>query len=347
MVATEAFLTKIAGQSRDQTGPVRDFILGADVYGTQTTHTDVSIDLIPSSRNAQFDLVARGAVAANTQGVTDQATVYTYGNHYFTASKRIFFDGEKFWTQPARISISANNTTTGADTHIPFANWFARGIAVKKAQELRGESEAIAASRLQDRVLPEFNAEVDKQFAANGKNSQDVTQKMDALRQLNLYPDAESWSTTDTELKVATRLMAATELGGSDPNPALIMGRGATILLHESVMNNAADRLELAGKTMSEDELTAKLEGNFSTLLGREVTFKKKDKPETSEEDQGPKTFVFDKSDPLRVQIGDGTLTLTLRAGFKQEGKEDIPTQIVNGPDAILGRHEKRRDRTG
>src|SRR5262249_39561583 len=132
VVASEAFLSKLAGTSRDETGPVVDFILGADVRGTQTTHTVVSIDLVPSSRNAEFDIVARGAIASNTSGYTDQATVYTYGNHYFTASKRIGFDGQKFWTQPARISVSANNTTTGADTHMGLFNGIARRIAVNR-----------------------------------------------------------------------------------------------------------------------------------------------------------------------------------------------------------------------
>jgi hypothetical protein len=96
-------------------------------------------------------------------------------------------------------------------------------------------------------------------------------------------------------------------------------------------MNNAADRLELAGKTMTEEELNAKLEANFSKLLDKEVKIKKDDKP-ASEEDTGPKTLVFDKSDPLRVQIVDGSVIMTLRAGFKQEGKDDIPTQIVTVP---------------
>lgn len=331
IVASESFMSKFFGQSRDDTGPVRDFILGADVYGTQTTHTVVSIDLIPSSKNAQFDIVARGNVVANTQGVTDQATVSTYGTHTFTTAKRISFDGVHLATQPARISVSAHNQTTGADTHMGLFSGIGNRIAVNTAEGMRGESEAIAASRLQDRVLPEFNAEIDKAFGPKGTANPKYAKSLDALRELNLYPDAYSWSTTDTELKGSTRLMAATELGGNDPNPALFLGRGLTVLIHESLMNNAADRLELAGKTMTEEELNAKLEANFSKLLDKEVKIKKDDKP-AAEEDTGPKTLVFDKSDPLRVQIADGQVIMTLRAGFKQEGKEDIPTQIVTVP---------------
>ena len=69
-----------------------------------------------------------------------------------------------------------------------------------------------------------------------------VDARMASLRELNLYPDAKSWSTTDTELKVSTRLMSPTELGGSEPNPAMYLGRGLTILLHDSLMNNSLDR---------------------------------------------------------------------------------------------------------
>src|SRR5262249_49637522 len=332
IIAGESYLNKLVGQSRNDTGPVRDFILGADVYGTQTTHTDVSIDLVPNNRTAQFDLVARGAVAANTQGITDQATVFTYGNHYFTASKRIVFDGEKFSTQPARISVSAHNTTTGADTHMGIFSGIGNRIAVNTAEGMRGESEAIAASRLQDRVLPEFNRDVDKEFGPKGTVNPDYQRTLEALRELKLYPDAYSWSTTGSELKGSTRLMTATELGGNEPNPALILGRGMTVLVHESLMNNAADTLELAGQTLTEDELQAKLEANFSKLLNKQVKFKE-DRPQSEDPDAASiKTIIFDKADPIRVQIVDGSLLLTLRAGFKHEGKDDIPTQIVSVP---------------
>ncbi len=331
VIASEGFLNKFAGESRDETGPVVDFILGANVTGTQFTHTNVTIDLVPSGSNAQFDIKAQGQVSASTQGVTDQATVYTQGNHVFTAVKRIGFDGEKFWTQPARIGISTNNTTTGADTNVPIFRRLADGIAVKRAEEMRGESEAIAASRLHDRVLPQFNSEVDKQFGPNSKINVDFNARMSALRDLNLYPDAKSWSTTDSDLKVATRLMGPNELAANDPNPALVLGRGATILVHESLMNAAADRLDIAGQTLTEDDVRAKIEGNLTKLLGREVKFKD-DRPAPSEDETGLRSFIFDKADPIRVQVSDGTLTLTLRTGFKQEGKEDIPTQIINLP---------------
>lgn len=329
VVASEAYLNKFVGQSRDESGPVRDFILGADVHGNQTTHTNISLNLIPSSNTAQFDLTANGQVATSTLGYTDQATISTQGNHSFTAVKRIVFNGEVFSTGPARIGVSAHNTTTGAETNMGFLfRGIANGIAMNRAEGMRGESEAIAASRLRDRVLPPFNSEVDKEFR---DFNPDIAERLAALRELNLYPDAKSWSTTDSELKVSTRLMAAGELGGSEPNPAMYLGRGMTVLLHDSLMNNYADRLELAGKSMTDDEIKAKIEGQLTRLLGREVKFSDENKPAPADE-SSIKTIVFDKVDPLRMHADDGSLVLTIRAGFKQEGKEDIPTQIITLP---------------
>jgi hypothetical protein len=42
--------------------------------------------------------------------------------------------------------------------------------------------------------------------------------------------------------------------------------------------------------------------------------------------------LVFDKDDPIRFTIENGEVSLVLRAGIKQEGKEDIPTQSITVP---------------
>jgi len=329
VVANEAYLNKFVGQNRVESGPVRDFILGADVQGNQTTHTHVHLKLIPSGGTAQFDLIADGQVSTSTLGYTDQATVSTAGNHSFSAVKRITFNGEIFSTGPARIGVNAHNTTTGADTNMGIFSGIGNRVAMNRAEGMRGESEAIAASRLRDRVVPQYNKEVDKEFH---DFNPEIAERLNALRELDLYPDAKTWSTTDSELKVATRLMKTTELGGSEPSPAMYLGRGLTVLLHDSLMNNYADRLDLAGKSMTDDEIKAKIEGQLTKLLGRDIKFPEKDKGSAPADESSIKTIVFDKVDPLRMHADDGMLILTIRAGFKQEGKEDIPTQVITVP---------------
>ena len=43
VVASDATLTKILGETSQTTGPVTDFILGANVSGTEWTTTHVSV----------------------------------------------------------------------------------------------------------------------------------------------------------------------------------------------------------------------------------------------------------------------------------------------------------------
>src|SRR4029077_7674713 len=84
------------------------------------------------------------------------------------------------------------------------------------------------------------------------------------------------------------------------------------------------------GKSLTDDEIKARIEGQLGKLLGRDIKFSH-DKPASGDESR-IKTIVFDQSDPLRMHADDGVLVLTIRAGFKQEDREDIPTQIITMP---------------
>ena len=166
IVISEALLNRIVGEDRTHEGPVRDHILGANVYGNQTTNSRVGIDLRPNNSAARFDLTLNGTVQSSTQGVTDRATVYTSGHHQYWARKPITFDGLAFKLSEATIQVSANNTTTGASTGADgtLFGGIAENVAIRTARGKRSQSEAIARQRVSSRVLPEFNKEVDNKF---------------------------------------------------------------------------------------------------------------------------------------------------------------------------------------
>jgi hypothetical protein len=341
LVASEAFLTKLLSDARTEQGPVSDFILGANVSGWQTTNTNVAVDLKPDRTAARWNLVLTGTILSNTQGVTPQATVMTQGNHAFTAAKQIAFNGTHFTTGAGTISVNPNNTTTGVATRFSRAPIFGRiadRIAYREAEARRGESQAIAAQRVESRVLPEFNREVNNAFA---KSEQDLqTELYDHLRETGLYPDAMLYQTTETELRANTRLMGPKELGASQAPAAMTGTVGATAFIHESEMNNGADRIGLAGKTMTDEELRKHLEAFFEKAFNRDFNFEppaenpdvKEAEEEAEDEGNPPGTFVFADSDPVRIQMQDGTLYLMLRTGFLRENGDRIPQQIITVP---------------
>jgi len=339
IVASEAFLSKVLADSRTEMSPVSDVILGAAVSGQQTTTAHVSADAKPAADRVRFDLVLNGHVQSNTVGYTSQATVSTFGNHTFVARKEIVFDGKDFQVGPGSIAVNANNTTTGINTRYSggLFGGYAQRVASQEVANRRPASEAIARQRISDRVLPQFNREVDKAFADSEQRLEN--ELFAGLRATNLYPDAQHYQSTDKSIRLSTRLMADDELGGAAAEPNLLPeGSGASIALHESVVNNAIDRIGLAGKTMTEEELRHHVEAFLSKALSREFKFKAPEETpakaaeEEGEEDKTPSKLAFTDQDPIRVRFRNGQLLLTIRAGLKREGKDPIPAQEITAP---------------
>ena len=324
VVASEKFLGRYVGQTRVKKQPVQDVILGAQVSGKSLTTATVGIDLLASQQGARFRMVLNGKTITDTRADKRGASIFTHGEHVFNASKLVHFDGDVFKTEPAEVSVDANNTIVD----VTAKSSLVRRIARKKALKLNGRSEQIAAEKVAADVRPEFNSEVDKQFR---QATIDLAKHVNGpLEKLDLAPAGRSITSTDTELRVASQLMGSGELAAGLPNPSVVSQSGVVVHLHESAINNALDRMKLAGKTMSEDDLKVEFEKKISTFLGRDFHFKSDAK---AADDSGPATLIFAVDDPIRVRIADGQFVLVIRAGLKQGGgKEDIPAQIVTLP---------------
>ncbi len=321
----ESFLQSIANQNKVNSGPVRDFILGARVSGNQTTTTDVGVDLMPSDSEAKFALTINGVVSSRTVGVTDQATVQTVGRHRFNGSKVIYYDGERFSTQPASLNVRANNSPVSAKVRGGLFAQLFNGYALKKAREKTPQSNAIAASRVRGRVLPEFDGETNKEFSeAQQKIEDNIYSK---LREEGLFPNVLDFSTTNTELKINARVMHDNELAADRPPTELTPDGGLILQVHESWINNALDRMSLRNRTMTGTELRQEFQVHFEKLLGKPIEMEKENQPE----EDGTK-LVFTDVDPIRVKISNGAVFLVIRAGLQQPDKEAIPTQIVTVP---------------
>ncbi len=337
VLVSEAFLNRLMSQNRVEQGPVNDFILGANVYGNQITNTAVDVDLKPSSNSVRFDLRLNGNINSNTQGVTPQATVYTIGNHTFNARKEINFDGQTFSTMPATIAVSPRNTTTGISTQmsgIPIIGRIAQRIATDQVEAKRGEAESIAAGRVQDNVLPRFNQDVDRSFAEQGdKLNREV---FSGLRATKLFPDTYNYQSTDQLMTMNARVMSPHQIGGDLPDSRLMSVTGATALVHETALNNAIDQMDLAGQTVTEAELKAKIEAFLTKALNRPYKFQAETPVEATDEDEKALNgIIFAAVDPIRIRVTNDELTIVIRAGFKQEGKEDIPTREITVPISL------------
>ena len=334
VVATESFLNKVAGYKHTDSGVVDDVVLGAKVDGRQTTTGTVGIDLKPNNSVIEFDMTFNGVTQTNTQGVTDQATIFTSGYHTFGAQKKIHFDGDRFKTFPATMRVNANNTTTGARTGVsglPLFGSIADSYAASVARDKRGQSEAIASGKLRNRLIPEFNQEVDAEFSKSSKQlEEDVIPK---LKENGLFPSARTYRSTGDAVWIGTRLMDDDNLGGDAPTFSTRVAGSAAIHLHETLLNNSLDMLPIAGGSFTEQELGEQIEVALQTLLGDNFKLPggvKEGEAEAAKEDKT--RFIFPDQDAIRIHTQDGELTLVLRMGLQPEGDDLIPTQEITVP---------------
>ncbi|MDQ3330235.1 MAG: hypothetical protein M3552_06240 [Planctomycetota bacterium] len=328
LVADSSFLSKMVATQDINCGPVVDYFMGARIYGNQTTTTNANLQFVPSNDSARFNLTVNGVSNSRTNAYTNQATVSSVGQHQFYASKPITFDGDRFTLGPAQVSVNPSIRHLGVSTKYDniFFGLF-RGMIQRKAMTEANSrlpaGRAHAAERVRENVLPEFNSEVDQQF---GELNADLAGFERRMANKGVAPRSERVRTTSERFLLDAAIREGVEVSGSPPNIGSTRGVGFTAQIHESLLNNAADRWGFAGRTMTDDQVREELRQWFSDLLGRNIEFKKDENKTEST------TLIFSETDPIRFRIRNGAVILILRAGIVQEDGEEIPPQIVEVP---------------
>ncbi|MGE4001094.1 MAG: hypothetical protein AB7I48_12825 [Planctomycetaceae bacterium] len=331
----EGLVQSLFNESRMESGFINEMTDSAHVTGCQWTDTHAGLDLKPSVDGVRFDLWMQGNVRARMRGDAHLATVYLSGHHHFDGRKEVFFDGDHFYTQPARVSVSANTYANGARTKfspLPIIGRISENIAVNEARKQLPEANQQTRQRIYQEAKPRFDQEAAKNFY---EAELEIERKVNGpLREQGLYPDVTQFTSSDVDVMARTRVMESGEIGGAATFPIPIYpGHGILLQFHESMLNNAAQRFELEGKTFTPDDLKAYLTERLERIAGRTVDLGKILPSEEDDAEPGNEkveTVTFAAEDAIRVQMEGGKLKLYLRIGFDLEGRDPIPPQSIN-----------------
>ena len=346
IIASESFLRKTVGESRTEQGYINEPVSEAWVSGVSCTYTNVSVDLQPNSNVAQLNLHISGTVQANTTANAAQAVVYGGSTGNFSATKPIKFSGQEFSTDPARVNANASTYANDVDAKVFFLlRPIADIIAENEVAKRKPQNDALARQRIMNQVSQNVNTETDSRFADANLKLQ--SKLFGPLRELRWQPQEISTYSTDSEMVIGALLreseenkreLGAQQLVGMPAVPE----NGIAIQVHESLLNNGADRLDVAGKTLTDAELRKLIEDRISTLLGREFKFTKPTEtadgapaPAVEEAPKGSNSYIFAETDPLRFQIDDGNVSIVLRTGLihTEDGKtETIEQHVISVP---------------
>lgn len=220
------------------------------------------------------------------------------------------------------MAVNPNNQTVGVRTdfdRLPIIRGIARSIAFDKAQELKGQSEAIAARKLANQALPRFESEVGGKFQDANSNLQDNFLK--DLEERGIAPESYSTRSSETHLAMSTRTIGPTSLSSAMPPDAPAPRRGIAIQAHESVINAALTSLKLGGPT-TPVQLIETIEEALEDLADKKLELRR------PEEKDKQADFDFEAEDPIRVRFDENRIVLLFRTGFYQYDKgEERPEQ--------------------
>lgn len=314
-VLSEPMMTRLVSDYRTESGAVEDCILGAWVTGSQVTDTLVQTDIKPSRNSAMFDLKVFGRTLTDTSGRKSPATIYSKGNHRFVVTKPTFFDGQNLSGAAAEMDVKMNTRTVGVSTDydgVPILGGFARGIAADQAQQKQPQANAIAARKMANRVLPEFEQEIAQKFSEANENIQ--TNILGNLRKRGILPNVFSARSSETHMAVSSRTVGDATLAAPRAPEAPAPRRGLTIQMHQSALNAAIDSLGISGQ-MNAFQIIERIEDALSDLINREVTI---DKTGVGNDT----VFDFSDYDPIRVRFDEGAVVIIMRTGFIQPNRK-------------------------
>ncbi|QDT16487.1 hypothetical protein [Alienimonas californiensis] len=339
---SEGFLRRFVAQTRREVGPVSDVAFGARVRGVQETDVDVDVDVRPEVGAARFEVTLNGVARTSTVARTREARVSTSGRHRFEARKSVVYDGTRFRTGRTRVDVDPYLRNTSIQTsYDDLAGGLLRDVIQREAFAQAGQRQPAALARVERQLAaalrPQLDRQLDEQFDVVNLQVGGLFRQRAA--RLGVAPSRESISSTEEELRVFLRMTGDEELAAPAPPRRPFVEDGVVAQIHQSALNNSADRLNLAGRTLTPDELGGVIREFFGELFGRTIPAPPPAEPSVGEEP--PPTLTFADADPIRVRFAANTVILTVRVGLaappRPDGSpgEDVPPQRVAIPFAV------------
>jgi hypothetical protein len=301
-------------QPVDEKGPVRDVILGTNVYGTGHTTGHTEVELVPSEESGVIDTLLRGRIHTDTIGYNGPARIYTEGLTRIAARKRIRVTETGLVALPAASNAATETTIKGVGT--VRGRRLGERIACKRTWEQKPLAEQVAAGRARQRVEERLDRQAAEQVARANEEYQRKLRR--PLLDRGLFPQVAVFSTTTDALQLAAMRWGDAQLAAHSAPPEPPEDADLSLRLHESMVNNFAHRA-LGGMTVAEESVLAALESLWGKVPER---FQK-------QEDEPPWAIGFAWDRPLWIALDDGGFRVELQGSRYDRGDESYPGMNV------------------
>jgi hypothetical protein len=291
----------------DETMPVRDCILGTDIYGTAHVFGQTSVELAPNADMGVFDTLFFGKTLSDNVGYHGPVTIYSTAKTDMAARKRLWVTADGLSSYP-----SDSNAVTAVQINDIRSNR-GRGMiermAWKRAGKQQGTAESIASRHAEQRLNERIDRQGDE--ALERANRSYVEKYQRPFTERKLFPQDIRFSTTQQAVCLVALQAGGDKLGAPNDPPSVTEGAEMSLCLHESAVNNLAFDA-LAGRTIYEEKVQAAVKD----ALGRLPDKMKGD------DDGKPWAITFAARQPISVTLVDGSFKVTIRGIRFCKGQE-------------------------
>jgi hypothetical protein len=310
IAVTAELLNRMMPKGEPVYAPVKDTILGVPVRGQSLMANDITVRMIPDRQHVRLALEVNGEVAALTRSTSGPATFFSDSESSFVARKPLEITLHGIHMGQTEVAVDNSSQLRGIATdfdRVPIFGQVARRVAQTQHDQKMPEADKEVREKIAAQAKERVDRETAEQvLAADKRLHEEVLGPMDSLLLDPMMLDAV---TTDKRFSMRIRLAGSDQLGGHTPRPQAPADSLASVQIHESVINNVLQRLELDGQTFD-------LAGLGKRLAERIHRYQ----PKPVDADQEDVKITFATKDAVHVRCNDGRMEITLAIARLSKG---------------------------
>jgi len=317
------------------TAPFTDVVAGHEVRGTRTVERKTTLRLVPDDDEICLSLEVQGDIASRSKTDAGAVSVTARSASAFVVHKPISIGSRGLLFGDATGAASNRSRLDTIQTSfdgVPVMGQLVRNIARNQHAETMPTVNREVIDKIISRACREVDTQAEPEFARMAERVRERAWM--PLVRLGLDPKAVALQTTATTATMRLRLAADTQLAAHTPRPRAPADALLSVQLHESTANNALERLGLAGRRYTLEELIRTVSGQ----LGVE--------PRVPDDLPEGVTVAFAASQPLRIECHDGLVHVRVALDAIESGRRDWYDLIAHvayrpvcrGPQVFLER---------
>jgi len=320
----QEFVSRLLPEATVNTGPLQDFVLGRKVRGTRTVEQSTDVRFVPDASRVRLELLVNGEVASRTVTEAGPVAMHSRGAATFVVRKPITVSTSGLGFSAAVGTASSASQLADIETSfdgVPIMGSIVRNIA----RSQHDESHADATREVNDRIITRACHEVDTQAEPRfTEMAERVRERIwEPLVGLGLEPTPVALETTAAQATVRLRLAGDGQLAAHTPRPRAPDESLLSLQVHESAVNNATERLGLAGRRMSLEALI--------TLICERLGIP----PRIPDDLPEGVSIAFAAQEPLRIECRDGLVHVRVALDALESGRRnwyDIVAHVAYRP---------------